>query len=215
MMWEVPKKIWAQLEVPLRSYSQNMFIGILLSDVIKCKTESLRASFLDILFDTFKTLKYLWWIHWCFSYDIGDKIQSSILQSRKMVAVASLIDMLPIEGPVLRQCHNTETPTLVSWQCGNTETTLIFIVNFNIFDWNYKENHHFWQKVEHHHFCQNEKSSIFAQILQYCFFEKKWKNHQFWQKFEKSSMVEFFYISGECRKCAKIFDTRFCLVNHH
>ena len=24
-MWEVPKKIWAQLKFPLRSYSQNMF----------------------------------------------------------------------------------------------------------------------------------------------------------------------------------------------
>ena len=116
------KKIWAQLEVPLRSYSQNMFIGILLSDVIKCKTESLRASFLDILFDTFKTLKYLWWIHWCFSYDIGDKIQSSILQSRKMVAVASLIDMLPIEGPVLRQCHDTDTGVMtVSQHWDNTD----------------------------------------------------------------------------------------------
>ena len=27
------KKIWVQLEVPLRSYSQNMFIGILLSNL--------------------------------------------------------------------------------------------------------------------------------------------------------------------------------------
>ena len=28
------KKIWVQLEVPLRSYSQNMFIGILLSNLL-------------------------------------------------------------------------------------------------------------------------------------------------------------------------------------
>ena len=28
------KKIWAQLEFPLKSYSQNMFIGILLSDLL-------------------------------------------------------------------------------------------------------------------------------------------------------------------------------------
>ena len=173
-MWEVPKKIWAQLEVPLRSYSQNMFIGILLSDVIKCKTESLRASFLDILFDTFKTLKYLWWIHWCFSYDIGDKIQSSILQSRKMVAVASLIDMLPIEGPVLRQCHNTETLTLVSWQCRNTETTLIFIV-INFINIDKRMISKYLTEII-------KKIIIFGKKLNITIFAKM-KNHQFLPKF--------------------------------